>query len=163
MDDHEESGGTLVEPGEPVSGEDLARETGLDDVSPEAPRQPASRGRTREEREAGRLAEQIEQRIEEAIERRWQSAKDRRLGRLEDEVRELRLRLARREGEAAASETPPPAPRASHIIQPGGGGLPPAPDLRAEYEAQVAGLRPGDLAGLMELKRRFRARGLEVY
>lgn len=54
-----------------------------------------------------------------------------------------------------------PAARASHAIQPSGGL--PAPDLRAEYERRVAALRPGDLAGLMEAKREFRKRGLEIY
>lgn len=161
MDDHEESGGTLAELDEAFSGEDLARESVLDNVSPVGPRQPASRGRSGELREADSLQEQIEQRIEDAIERRWQSAKDRRLGRLEEELRQLKQRLA--SGEAPQAETERPAARASHIVQPGGGGLPPAPDLRAEYQAQVAELRPGDLAGLMELKRRFRGRGLEVY
>jgi len=41
--------------------------------------------------------------------------------------------------------------------------LPPAPDLRAEYERRVGALRPGDVAGLLDLKREFRKRGLEVY
>ncbi|MCW5877727.1 MAG: hypothetical protein KIS80_02525 [Anaerolineales bacterium] len=154
MNDHEESGGILGEHDEPVSEKQLAREIGLAGVSPEEPRQPASRGRS-----AGEL-ERLERQIEDAIERRWQSAKDRRLGRLEEELRELKLRLA---GDQEPAEAARPAPRASHIVQPGGGGLPPAPDLRGEYEAQVAQLRPGDLAGLLELKRRFRARGLEVY
>lgn len=154
MDDHEESGGTLAELDEAFSGEDLARESVLDNASPVGPRQPASRGRSGEERD-------LEQQIEDAIERRWQSAKDRRLGRLEEELRQLKQRLAG--DEAPQAETGRPAARASHIVQPGGGGLPPAPDLRAEYQAQVAELRPGDLAGLLELKRRFRGRGLEVY
>ncbi|MBX3047711.1 MAG: hypothetical protein KIT46_08235 [Anaerolineales bacterium] len=153
MNDHEESGGILGEHDEPVSEKQLAGEIGLAGVLPEGPRQPASRGRSADE------LERLERQIEDAIERRWQSAKDRRLGRLEDELRELKLRLA---GDEAPAEGRP-APRASHIVQPGGGGLPPAPDLRAEYEAQVAELRAGDLAGLLEIKRRFRARGLEVY
>jgi len=51
-----------------------------------------------------------------------------------------------------------PAPRASTVIQPSGGGLP-APDLRAEYEKRLRTLRPGDVAGLMELKREFRKKG----
>jgi hypothetical protein len=53
--------------------------------------------------------------------------------------------------------------RASHLIQPSGGGIPPAPDLRAEYEKRVNELRPGDIDGLMEVKREFRKRGMEVY
>jgi hypothetical protein len=52
--------------------------------------------------------------------------------------------------------------RASTVIQPSGGGAP-RPDLRSEYEKQVGALRPGDVAGLMEVKREFRGRGLEVY
>jgi hypothetical protein len=54
-------------------------------------------------------------------------------------------------------------PRASHLIQPSGGGVPPAPDLRAEYEKRVNELRPGDVDGLMEVKREFRRRGMEIY
>lgn len=57
----------------------------------------------------------------------------------------------------------PPLARASHAVQPSGGGLPPTPDLRAEYEKRVSALRPGDLSNLMELKREFRKRGLQVY
>lgn len=52
--------------------------------------------------------------------------------------------------------------RASTVIQPSGGGVP-RPDLRAEYEKRVGALRPGDVSGLMEVKREFRGRGLEVY
>lgn len=52
--------------------------------------------------------------------------------------------------------------RASRAIPPGGGGAA-APDLRAEYERRLGGVRPGDLAAVMELKREFRKRGLEVY
>jgi hypothetical protein len=52
--------------------------------------------------------------------------------------------------------------RASAVIQPSGGGTP-RPDLRSEYEKRVGALRPGDVAGLMEVKREFRGRGLEVY
>lgn len=55
-----------------------------------------------------------------------------------------------------------PLAKASHAVQPSGG-LPPAPDLHAEYEKRVGALRPGDLAGLMELKREFRKKGLQVY
>lgn len=55
-----------------------------------------------------------------------------------------------------------PIAKASHIIQPSGGGLP-APDLRGEYERRLRSLRPGDVAGLMEVKREFRKRGLEVW
>ena len=54
-------------------------------------------------------------------------------------------------------------PKASHLIQPSGGGVPSAPDLRAEYERRVNELRPGDIDGLMEVKREFRRRGMEVW
>lgn len=66
------------------------------------------------------------------------------------------LALARAAAGANASAA------ASRAIPPGGGGAPP-PDLRAEYERRLRGVRPGDLAAVMELKREFRRRGLEVY
>ncbi|HRN50160.1 MAG TPA: hypothetical protein PLC52_04885 [Anaerolineales bacterium] len=55
-----------------------------------------------------------------------------------------------------------PAPRASRAIPPGGAGAA-APDARREYARRLAALRPGDLGALLELKREFRKRGLEVY
>jgi hypothetical protein len=55
-----------------------------------------------------------------------------------------------------------PQGRASLAIPPGGGGAPPA-DLPAEYRRRMAALRPGYLAAVVELKREFRQRGLEVY
>ncbi|MBX3002329.1 MAG: hypothetical protein KF828_00145 [Anaerolineales bacterium] len=55
-----------------------------------------------------------------------------------------------------------PQGRASLAIPPGGGGAPPA-DLPAEYRRRMAALRPGNLAAVVELKREFRQRGLEVY
>lgn len=55
-----------------------------------------------------------------------------------------------------------PQGAASRAIPPGGGAAPP-PDLRAEYERRLRGVRPGDLGAVMELKREFRRRGLEVY
>jgi len=72
------------------------------------------------------------------------------------------LRLLAELAELAQGGAAAPAARASHVIQPSGGGLP-APDLRAEYEKRVGELRPGDIAGLMELKREFRKRGMEVW
>lgn len=77
------------------------------------------------------------------------------------------LRLLRELADLAAKRNNPPAAgtahsKASHAIQPSGGGLP-TPDLRGEYERRVAALRPGDVAGLMEVKREFRKRGLVVY
>jgi hypothetical protein len=72
------------------------------------------------------------------------------------------LRLLAELAELAQGGAAAPAARASHVIQPSGGGLP-APGLRAEYEKRVGELRPGDIAGLMELKREFRKRGMEVW
>jgi hypothetical protein len=54
-----------------------------------------------------------------------------------------------------------PAGKASHAILPSGGAA--AADLRAEYERRVRAVRPGDLGAVMEVKREFRKRGLEVY
>ncbi len=86
---------------------------------------------------------------------------------LQDDPEALRLvselvAVALRQDSLPPSRQGVPA-KASHIIQPSGGGLPPAPDLRAEYEKRVGSLRPGDVAGLLDLKREFRKRGLEIY
>jgi hypothetical protein len=54
-----------------------------------------------------------------------------------------------------------PAGKASHAILPSGGAA--TPDLRGEYERRVRAVRPGDLAAVMEVKREFRRRGLEVF
>ncbi len=72
------------------------------------------------------------------------------------------LRLLADLAELAQGGAPTPQPRASHLIQPSGGGLP-APDLRREYKRRISALRQGDVAGLMEIKREFRKRGLEIY
>jgi hypothetical protein len=72
------------------------------------------------------------------------------------------LRLLADLAELAQGGAPAVQPRASHRIQPSGGGVP-APDLLAEYERRISALRPGDVAGLMEIKREFRKRGLDVY
>lgn len=53
------------------------------------------------------------------------------------------------------------ASKASHAILPSGGAS--QPDLRAEYERRVRAVRPGDLAGVMDVKREFRKRGLDIY
>ena len=47
------------------------------------------------------------------------------------------------------------------VIQPSGGMA--TADLRADYERQVRRVRPGDVAGLAELKREVRKKGLEVF
>ncbi len=72
------------------------------------------------------------------------------------------LRLLADLAELALRRVEKPAAKASAVILPSGGGLP-APDLRAEYEKRLTGLRAGDVAGLSELKREFRNKGLEVY
>ncbi len=55
-----------------------------------------------------------------------------------------------------------PSTKGSTVILPSGGGLP-APDLRTEYEKCVRALRAGDIDGLMEAKREFRRRGMEIW
>ena len=176
MDEHMESGSIPEEPGESDAEGDLERGSDLGSPSPGALRQRASMPVSAlppegQDPEAA-LESSLEEQIEAAVERRFQKAKDRRLTRLERELEAVKelvaLRKATNQGagapEANAAEKPErPAARASHVIQPSGGGLPPAPDLRAEYEKRVAALRPGDVAGLMEIKREFRKKGLEVY
>lgn len=63
---------------------------------------------------------------------------------------------------AAAPSTQPTAGRPSRVVPPSGAGAP-APDLRAEYQRRLRSLRPGDLGAVLELKREFRNKGLEVY
>lgn len=186
MDEHTESGSDLGEPGESGSETDLAGETDLRSPSQGTLRQPTSQQRSTAqldpsaELRAG--LDRLEEQIEEAIERRLQSGKDRHLRRLERELQALKETVtlqnaaSKAEKERAAPAGPPrndagdegasapSAPRrASHVIQPSGGGLPPAPDLRAEYERRVSAVRPGDVARLLEVKREFRKRGLEVF
>ena len=179
MDEHVESGSALEEPGESGSEQDLARGTDLSSPSPGALRQRASMpGPTLQPD-----LDELERQISEAVERRFQKAKDQRLSRLERQLAALKelVVLGRAAGQVAAGtlaadrtatgeeseqdqvQPERPAARASHVIQPSGGGLPPAPDLRAEYERRVGALRPGDVAGLLDLKREFRKKGLEVY
>ena len=55
-----------------------------------------------------------------------------------------------------------PRAGAATVAQPGGSHLP-EPDLRQEYDQRKKRLRPGDVGALMELKREFRRKGLEVY
>lgn len=52
--------------------------------------------------------------------------------------------------------------RASRAMPPGGGGAP-ALDLGAEYQRRLETVRAGDVGALLEVKREFRKRGLEVY
>jgi hypothetical protein len=47
------------------------------------------------------------------------------------------------------------------LVPPAGG--PARRDLAAEYERRRRALRPGDLNGLLALKREFRAQGLEIF
>ena len=110
--------------------------------------------------------DELNSHIEEVIERKFQSGKDKRMVRLEREIKALNEEItelrARQKENGLAAEATNLLAKASHLIQPSGGGLP-APDLRQEYERRVGALRPGDVAGLMEVKREFRKRGLEVY
>ncbi|UYN91877.1 MAG: hypothetical protein KIT70_11030 [Anaerolineales bacterium] len=62
----------------------------------------------------------------------------------------------------AAPGAQPAAGRPSRVVPPSGAGAP-APDLRAEYQRRLRSLRPGDLGAVLELKREFRNKGLEVY
>jgi hypothetical protein len=48
------------------------------------------------------------------------------------------------------------------VIQPSGG-IAPAQNLQEAYEQRKKGLRPGDVNGLMALKREFREKGLDVF
>ncbi len=63
---------------------------------------------------------------------------------------------------AALPAAQPVESRASRVIPPSGAGAP-APDLRAEYQRRLLALRRGDLGAVLELKREFRNKGLEVY
>lgn len=72
------------------------------------------------------------------------------------------LRLLADLAELAIRRVEKPAAKASAVILPSGGGVP-KPDLRVEYEKRLTGLRAGDVAGLSELKREFRGKGLEIY
>jgi hypothetical protein len=51
---------------------------------------------------------------------------------------------------------------AAVIIQPGGGSAP-VEDLHGAYEQRKKKLRPGDVNGLMALKKEFREKGLEIF
>jgi hypothetical protein len=55
-----------------------------------------------------------------------------------------------------------PAATPATVAQPVGSGAP-EPDLRSEYDLRKARLRPGDVNALMELKREFRQKGLDVF
>lgn len=73
----------------------------------------------------------------------------------------LEARLEQLADQPGASAQPA-ASRASRVIPPGGASAP-AQDLRAEYARRLRALRPGDLGAVLELKREFRHKGLEVY
>ncbi|MDH3944362.1 MAG: hypothetical protein OEV06_09750, partial [Anaerolineae bacterium] len=67
------------------------------------------------------------------------------------DITELALRRAgRRRGQPAT------------VVQPTGGGAP-QPDLRNQYDQRKSKLRPGDINGLLDLKREFRKKGLEIF
>lgn len=84
------------------------------------------------------------------------------LGEARGQGPQAELRLLADLAELALRRIEKPTAKASAVILPSGGGLP-APDLRAEYEKRLTGLRAGDVAGLSELKREFRGKGLQVY
>jgi hypothetical protein len=67
------------------------------------------------------------------------------------DVTELALQRAERSPASAATVTQP------------GGGHAPQPDLQTEYELRKQRLRLGDVNALMELKREFRQKGLEIF
>jgi hypothetical protein len=67
------------------------------------------------------------------------------------DITELALRRSQRPKASAAT-----------VAQPGGGGLV-EPDLQGEYDLRRKRLRPGDVNSLLELKREFRKKGLDVY
>ncbi len=62
---------------------------------------------------------------------------------------------------AALAQPPRPAATPAQAIQPGGGR--PPDDLTAEYQRRLRALRPGDLNGLLALKREFREKGLALF
>ena len=68
-----------------------------------------------------------------------------------DDLTELALKRAGRGKVTAAA-----------VVQPGGGNAP-VGDLREAYERGKKRLRPGDVNGLMALKREFREKGLDIY
>jgi hypothetical protein len=51
---------------------------------------------------------------------------------------------------------------ATAVVQPGGG-IAPVEDLQGAYEQRKKKLRPGDVNGLMALKKEFREKGMDVY
>jgi hypothetical protein len=55
-----------------------------------------------------------------------------------------------------------PATTAATVAQPSGGSTP-EPDLHSEYDLRKTRLRPGDINALVELKREFRQKGLDVF
>ncbi|MBW8012507.1 MAG: hypothetical protein FVQ83_14925 [Chloroflexi bacterium] len=67
------------------------------------------------------------------------------------DITELALRRSQRPKASAAT-----------VTQPSGGGLV-EPDLQGEYDLRKKRLRPGDVNSLLELKREFRQKGLDVY
>lgn len=70
--------------------------------------------------------------------------------RILSDAAELALRRSNRKSASSGS-----------VVLPSGGK--PTRDLRSEYEQRLKRLRPGDVAGLSELKREFRRKGLDVY
>ena len=157
MDEHVEGNGDAVESGEESTAEDPQRTNMMSGMTEQAPQLATLN--------LGPSAS-LEARIEEAVEHGFQSARDNRLTQVERELDELKERLAASElarSEPGETLSKRPMARPSHVVQPLGSGLPLASDLRAEYEQRVRGLQPGDVGSLVEIKREFRRKGLEVY
>ena len=168
MTERVESGGDRQEPG--ATGER---------VSADAREEQTSQG-------PGNLAEleeHLRKQIEEAVERRFQSAKDKRWAQLEKQYGELGdLQKALSAEQVQGGEKPESGEyldllenltnlvlqgarkgnvHPAAVVQPSGGA--PQADLRSEYQMRLQQLRPGDVNGLMELKREFRGKGLEIF
>ncbi|MBN2502182.1 MAG: hypothetical protein JXB38_15465 [Anaerolineales bacterium] len=135
------------------------------------------------------LEAHLQAQIEEAVERRFQSAKDKRWAQLEKqygELSELQKTLSAEQAQGGGRSESGRSPESGEylellenltnlvlqgakkgnvhpaaVVQPGGGA--PQADLRSEYQVRLQQLRPGDVNGLMELKREFRGKGLEIF
>ena len=135
------------------------------------------------------LEARLQAQIDEAVERRFQSAKDKRWAQLErqyGELSELQKTLSAEQAQGGGRPDSGRSPESGEylellenlttlvlqgakkgnvhpaaVVQPGGGA--PQADLRSEYQVRLQQLRPGDVNGLMELKREFRSKGLEIF
>jgi hypothetical protein len=124
--------------------------------------QPGSEGRTSD----GSLAKQLLAKVEQVIEKAGLGEDPEMAALMQVSITQEDVQGAldllgdvtgialRRAGKGPAS--------AGSVIQPGGGKAP-GQDLRQAYEARKRKLRPGDVNGLMALKREFRSKGMEIY